>query len=235
MTPKQLIKSILTDPMQILDAENKTCNLCGNTGRFWSFGFPARRYSRCPKCSSLERHRLYGFMMKDKPDLVKNKTALHFAPEQQITALVKAEQPSKYVTADIEAGVAERQEDMTALTIDDAEYDVVIANHVLEHIPDDAKAFSEVYRVLKPGGVFCVCVPIIEAWEQSYENENVQSEKDRRVHFGQRDHVRYYGRDFLSRFEQAGFKVTRYQVKPEQCIDYALNFGETIFIGKKPA
>lgn len=230
---KQYIRSIIIDPMQIMSSEQKNCNLCNFKGRFWSFGQPARRYSRCPECSSLERHRLYGLMTAERPDLLKGKKILHFAPESQISKLIIQQQPSEYITADIEPGVAERQEDMTNITIGDGEFDVVIANHVLEHIPDDAKAFSEVYRVLKPGGYFLACVPIIEAWDNTYENENVKSEKDRILHFGQHNHVRYYGRDFVPRFEKAGFNVERYQADPQKCIENSISFGETIFMGFK--
>jgi ubiquinone/menaquinone biosynthesis C-methylase UbiE len=39
------------------------------------------------------------------------------------------------------------------ITFEDNQYDVILCNHVLEHIPDDTKAMQELYRVLKPGGM----------------------------------------------------------------------------------
>lgn len=233
MTPKQYIRSFLTDPLQIFDAHKSKCNLCSYHGRFWSFGVPARKYSRCPNCSSLERHRLYGVMMDERKNMMDGKAVLHFAPETQIKDLFLKQKPEKYVTADIEPGVAETVEDMTQLTITDESYDIAVANHVLEHIPADDKAFSEIFRVLKKGGEFWAAVPIIEGWNNTYENDNVDGEKNRILHFGQHNHVRFYGRDFVTRFEKAGFKVERFQAPPQKCVELSLGFGETVFVGKK--
>ena len=49
--------------------------------------------------------------------------------------------------------------DLTALPVPDASVDRVMASEVLEHIPDDATAFAEIARVLKPGGRVAVTVP----------------------------------------------------------------------------
>lgn len=172
-------------------------------------------------------------MLAEHNELIADKSVLHFAPETQIKKLILDNKPKDYVTADIEPGVGDLVEDMTKLTLDDESYDVIVANHVLEHIPDDAKAFSEVHRILKKGGKFFAAVPMVDGWSVTYENPNVSSEKDRILHFGQHNHVRYYGQDFVTRFENAGFKVSRYQAKPEDCVKLALRFGETIFIGDK--
>lgn len=234
MTPKQILRSALSDPMQFLEAHKADCNLCGYHGRFWSFGRPARRFSRCPQCSSLERHRLYGLMLSQRPDAMDGKSVLHFAPEKQVQALFVKHRPREYITADIQPGVADRTEDMTALTLDNDRFDLAVANHVLEHIPADNKAFAEIFRVLKPGGEFWAAVPIVEGWEKTYENPDVNGESARTLHFGQHNHVRYYGRDFITRFEAAGFNVSRFQATPQHCVQMGLSFGETIFIGKKP-
>ncbi len=230
---KHYIRSFVADPLQILDGKTKQCSLCAYHGRFWSYGQPSRRGSRCPQCLSLERHRLYGLLLAERPDTIKGKSVLHFAPETQITGLIQKYQPLTYVTADIEPGLAQRQEDMTQLKIGENEYDIAIANHVLEHIPADAKAFSEIHRILRPGGQFLVSVPIIEGWETTYENDNIKTAHDRSLHFGRYNHVRYYGRDFVTRFEKAGFDVERYQASADQCIKSGISYGETIFIGKK--
>jgi ubiquinone/menaquinone biosynthesis C-methylase UbiE len=47
-----------------------------------------------------------------------------------------------------------KQVDAQAIPFDDAHFDAVIANHMLYHVPDRAKALSEIRRVLKPGGRF---------------------------------------------------------------------------------
>ncbi|MDX9791369.1 MAG: arsenite methyltransferase [Candidatus Kapaibacterium sp.] len=49
-----------------------------------------------------------------------------------------------------------RKGDIENMPIDDCSIDVIISNCVLNLVPDKQKAFSEMYRVLKPGGHFCV-------------------------------------------------------------------------------
>jgi len=76
-------------------------------------------------------------------------------------------------------------------------------------------------------------VPICEGWEKTYENIAIKDPVQRELHFGQHDHVRYYGLDFIERMTNAGFEFTFYTVKPEDCIKYSLIRGEKIFIGRK--
>ena len=76
-------------------------------------------------------------------------------------------------------------------------------------------------------------VPICEGWEKTYENIAIKDPQQRELHFGQHDHLRYYGRDFFDRMTNAGFEVTFYTAKPENCIKYGLIRGEKIFVGKK--
>lgn len=232
---KILAGSVLQDPMQIIKGHSAECSVCGYQGRFYSFtAVHPRRGARCPDCFSLERHRLYALFWKAHPDIVRNKDILLFAPEKPIRKILHDHYaPKSYVTADIAPGVADRVEDMMDLKLPDESFDAIIANHVLEHVPDDRKGMSEVYRVLRKGGVFTACVPIVEAWDQSYEDLSIQSPQEREKHFGQCDHVRFYGRDFSDRLSEAGFKVERFQASPQDCIRYGLIFGETIFVCTK--
>lgn len=232
MSARQYIRSVLSDPLQVADKTRKECNLCHYRGRFWSFGSPPRRHSRCPGCTALERHRLYGLLLARNPDMIRGKTILHFAPEAPLTTLFTSYKPLEYITADMESGMADHREDMTALTFKDAQFDLAIANHVLEHIPDDAKAFAEIHRVLKPGGIFLVTIPIDKTRTTTYENTTITTPKDRIKHFGQYDHVRVYGRDFMSRFEKAGFEVSRYQAEPQDYARHGLTYEEVIFLGR---
>ncbi|MCK9419635.1 MAG: methyltransferase domain-containing protein [Nitrospirae bacterium] len=48
---------------------------------------------------------------------------------------------------------------ITAMSFETASFDCIVCSEVLEHIPDDAKAASELRRVLKPGGVLVATVP----------------------------------------------------------------------------
>lgn len=92
---------------------------------------------------------------------------------------------------------------------------------------------AELHRILKPRGKLIAMVPIIEAWEETYENPSITRESDRDLHFGQYDHVRYYGRDFATRLETAGFQVVAYSGTPLDCVSYGLQRGEKVFVATK--
>ena len=86
-------------------------------------------------------------------------------------------------------------------------FDIIFCNHVLEHIEDDAKAISELYRVMKPGGWGILQVPMKNSLEQTYEDFTIKDPKERQKHFGQYDHVRWYGMDYFDRLRKAGFET----------------------------
>lgn len=52
-----------------------------------------------------------------------------------------------------------RNEDLTALTFADNSFDYILSFDVLEHVSDDLSALAEVYRCLKPGGIFLFTAP----------------------------------------------------------------------------
>lgn len=88
-----------------------------------------------------------------------------------------------------------------------AEYfDVILCSHVLEHVPDDRKAMREFWRTLKPTGWAILLVPIMA--EVTFEDPTIVDPQERLIAFGQEDHVRKYGRDYIDRLREAGFKVT---------------------------
>ncbi len=78
---------------------------------------------------------------------------------------------------DIAPGKADRVLNIEAIASPDASYDCVVCSHVLEHV-DDKKALSEIYRVLRPGGVALIMLPVIEGWAKTYENPAVTSPED---------------------------------------------------------
>ncbi len=110
-----------------------------------------------------------------------------------------------YKTSTLSGNGADLALNMERIALDSDSIDCVIANHVLEHI-NDLKAAAEVHRVLAAGGLFVVTVPIVEGWDTTYENaEKLDTPMNRKLHFGEHDHVRYYGRDFRDRIASAGF------------------------------
>jgi len=206
-----------------------------------------RENCTCPRCFSKDRDRLIYLYLKNKTDIfIAPHKVLHIAPEAWLKELFLRNPDIDYTS-----GVKKvtkmgyyydrmiRELDITNLEMRDNLYDVVICNHVLEHIIDDEQAISEIYRVLKPGGWAILQVPISATLEKTYEDKTIISKRGREKHFGQFDHVRIYGQDYPKRLEKTGFKVER--TNPisdnwyiENISKYALNVDEDLFIAHKP-
>jgi len=155
---------------------------------------------------------------------------IHFAAEPWVRAGMEA-RGADYLTADLNDRF-DLQLDITALDLPDASVDMVIANHVLEHV-DDAKAFAELYRVLRPGGQAVITVPMIEGFERTYEDPTVRTPEARALHYGDADHLRWYGRDVRQRFAAPGFTIDEFTALEPDAATYALQRGEKVFIGRK--
>jgi SAM-dependent methyltransferase len=186
----------------------------------------------------LERHRLIYFALrKTIPAPCKKCSILHFAPEKCLTDTVKEYFPdSDYVTADMSEGRAMVAMDIQNIQFEDERFDLIFCNHVLEHVADDRKAMSEIYRILKHAGRAFLTVPFDPENEKTYEDPSITSPMLRRVHFGQRDHVRYYGMDFRSRLESAGFRVDPFKaacLEEEIIRRHALIEQDVVWIGSK--
>lgn len=185
------------------------CPTCGFTGQsFEPGGTRPRPNARCPTCRSLERHRLAWLYLSTQTDLLSGapKRMLHVAPEPPITRRLREAPWIDYVSADLDSPVAMVKMDITDIPYPDASFDVAYCSHVLEHVPDDRRAMSELFRVLRPGGWAILQVPI---WRTVTEEDlSVTDPEERTRRFGQFDHVRSYGRDYAERLASVGFSVT---------------------------
>lgn len=208
------------------------CPCCGRTSKFSPFGLANRPGAACVPCGSLERHRLLKLALDRGLVTFRGKRVLHFAAEASIAAFVRSDRPAAYVSADIEQGRCDKVVDIERMDIEDGAFDVIICSHVLEHV-DDYKALGEFFRVLSPGGIAIIMIPIIEGWSSSYENPSISSPSMRELHFGQNDHVRYYGADVRERIVQAGFELTEFTADGVDSVKYGLLRGETVFIAHK--
>jgi len=208
------------------------CPICGYSGFFRATGTPPRFDARCPSCYSLERQRLFVLMDQKKYFLKGISSLLHFAPEIVLERYLRA-RVHEYASADLYKPRADRNEDIENISLPNENIDAVFCSHVLEHV-DDKKALKEIFRILKPGGIFITMVPICEGWHETYENAAITDPKERDLHFGQYDHVRYYGSDFIKRLESAGFNVSVFVASPADTVKYGLQRGEKIFFGTKP-
>jgi SAM-dependent methyltransferase len=212
----------------------RTCPICGSVAKFAVFGNPPRFDARCTQCGSLERHRLFALFVERTAFFGPGHVVLHFAPERQLTPLIQGV-VAVYETADLSTRKPMTHHiNIEATGLPSDHYDRIVCNHVLEHV-DDRKALSEIFRMLKPGGKAILSSPVIEGWARTYENPSVVTPAERTIHFGQHDHVRFYGRDIRDRIRAPGFALDEYPAVEPDVLTYGLNRGETLFIATKPA
>jgi len=182
----------------------------GNTFRsFLPYGYENPRENvLSPSTLSLERHRLLWLFMKNETNFFTDHLeVLHFAPEQAFHNRFKKLKNIKYTTTDLNSPLADVKADICNLPFSNNSYDVILCNHVLEHIPDDTKAMQELYRVLKPGGWGIFQIPQDLHRESTYEDNSITDKKERAKIFGQYDHVRIYGKDYFDKLRSIGFIV----------------------------
>lgn len=136
---------------------------------------------------------------------------LHIAPEVSLMRYFKRlyRGTDRYITADLESPLADMHFDVQNIPMEDASVDVIICNHLLEHIEDDARALSELYRVMRPGGWGIMLVPEDRSRAATFEDDSITDAEERTRLFGQYDHRRVYGRDYDDRLRAAGFDVCR--------------------------
>lgn len=184
------------------------CPVCRSTyRRFLPYGrINPRPNALCPSCLSLERHRLIWLYLRDKTNFFQQPLdVLHIAPEQCFMKPFEERHGSQYITADIESPLAKIKMDIHRMPFPNNTFDVVLCNHVLEHVDNDIQALSEIHRVLKPGGWAILQVPFFAPVpDTTVEDPSVKSPRDREIHFGQDDHVRKYGKDYPQRINSSG-------------------------------
>lgn len=141
---------------------------------------------------------------------------LHFAPEWSLYRRLSKIDGLDYVTADLAPSpLVQRRMDITSIPFPDESFDWLICSHVLEHVLDDGAAMSEIRRVLKPDGVALLQHPIDARRPTTYEDPSITDPADRSRVFGQCDHVRIYGQDFVGRLTKAGFDVTEVRYREQ--------------------
>ena len=113
----------------------------------------------------------------------------------------------KYTNTNLNATIGDVKTGVCNLPFADGCFDVILCNHVLEHIPNDTKAMQELYRVLKPGGWGIFQIPQDLKREKTFEDDSITDKKERAKIFGQYDHVRIYGRDYFDKLRSVGFTV----------------------------
>ncbi|WP_281540908.1 class I SAM-dependent methyltransferase [Maribacter aestuarii] len=161
-----------------------------------------------PSTLSLERHRLLWLYLKNETTFFKAPAkVLHFAPEQAFYKRFKRLTNINYTTTDLNSPLADVKADICNLPFAENSFDIILCNHVLEHIPDDEKAMQELYRVLKHNGWGIFQIPQDINRQETFEDDSITDKKERAKIFGQYDHVRIYGTDYFDKLRSVGFKV----------------------------
>jgi SAM-dependent methyltransferase len=227
---------------EVLPGHN-TCNICGAENVQFEtrpargdelffethnvIGGGSRKNCICPVCCSVDRNRFVYWVLQNKTDIFSGggQKILHFAPEKQIYDILKKQKDTAYYPCDLFPKNGMIKVDATDIPFKDDVFDFVIINHVMEHIPDELRALRELYRVLKPSGTVVLSVPICCDLEETFEDSSIVTPEDRDKYYGQKDHVRLYGRDYIQRFSQSGFDITEYSPNKEMNEDMVRKYG----------
>lgn len=199
----------------------------------------------CPICFSNGRARLLFEYIKRETGVLDSQSrarVLHVAPEYGIYSQLGAIATIDYVGVDLDvekyAGTTPIVRcDITSIGYGDASFDLIICSHVLEHVPDDRLAMRELFRVLKPGGIAILQVPVSASLEQTIEDPTLTDPRERERRFGQNDHIRIYGADYPTRLGSAGFRMDIFDPASHWGADTVkelrLNPRERVFVGRK--
>jgi len=203
-----------------------------------------RLHNICPYCLSTDRDRLVFLYLKNRTQFFNiSNRVLHISPEPSLYRVLKKATNLTYLMGTkyaegsyYPAGISFF--DLLSIPYPDNNFDVIICNHVLEHIEDDKQATSELFRVLKPGGYAILQVPISNKIEKTIEDFTIIKPEERHEAFGQFDHVRVYGPDYKERLEAVGFFVTKQSPYTQEwninhLTKYALNKKEELYIAHK--
>lgn len=199
-----------------------------------------RRKATCPNCGSTDRERLVFLFLKDYYlPCHKNVNILHIAPETQLSSFLRSLPQADYTAADKRCegysypDYVQDIDIMSMPVVADNSYDLIICNHVLEHVPDDIVAMKELHRILKPDGIAILQVPIALKLAHTIEDSSIISPGARFETFGQCDHVRLYGTDYPKRLKKAGFIVEIKDIAMDYKKDLGLNYEEKLYICRK--
>ena len=220
----------------------RECPVCGaHRRKFMPYGYVEQRDDAlCPSCLSLERHRALWLCLTGDGGPSFGGRLLHIAPEvcfKRRLRRIMRRAGGEYVTADLESPLADLHFDVQDIPLADGSVDIIICNHLLEHVADDRRALSELCRVMKRGGWGVVTVPVDTERAETFEDDSVTDPSERTRIFGQYDHRRIYGRDYAERLREAGFEVGVRDVaatlSDAECRRYAIRRNEPIYMVRK--
>lgn len=237
------------------------CRVCGSRVRRYKdtgYGFAVlerlqvvgglrRAADSCPVCHSSSRERLIWFWLSQKGRgfrFAADCSIAHFAPEKGLASRLRAAVPAGYAAYDLDparyrhlSGVL--QADLCRLPMSDVSVDLLLCNHVLEHVPDVASSLAEIFRVLVPGGVAILQVPISLKIDKTIELGVDSAPEERARLLGQDDHLRLFSEaDYLAALRSAGFEAIPYDAfedDDQAATEWRLDPFEKLYLCEKPA
>ena len=193
-----------------------------------------------PSTLSLERHRALWVYLKENTNFfTEQNRMLHLAPEYCYINRFKSMKNLDYVTGDLNSPWADHHFDVHSIPFDENSFDVLMANHLMEHVDDDYKVLDEFFRILKPGGWGILQVPIDWKNPNTKEDKSLTDPLERERLYWQSDHVRLYGyENYPDRLRGAGFDVVivdmQKQLGEERYNRYCLGEERWVFVVRKP-
>lgn len=234
------IESFLACRAVLFIGNRFTCPCCGWHLRMFVGGvtsFKRRPNGYCPRCNSKARHRRDWLFLQDNTNLFHDRLRLlHVSPKYALSRRLTKMRNVEFVGVDLvlRPNVNEIV-DITDIPYGNDTFDCIICIHVLEHVEDDRRAIGELYRVLKPGGWALISVPV-RLDQGTVEDPTVVSPAERKRLFGEKRHVRFYGRDLVDRLQASGFSVRldrAESLEPDRVDKYGLLQDENVFFCSK--
>jgi SAM-dependent methyltransferase len=213
-----------------LNKSGKThkCSVCDFESKAWTT--ISNGDNLCSKCGSLSRDRRLWKLISE--NYLKDRiTVLDFSPSRNLFRKWKKVANINYIGSDLSGDfISDVKFDITNISQVENTYDLIICYHILEHVIEDKKAMQELFRVLSSDGTLIIQTPFKDG--EIYEDNTITSESERLIHFGQKDHVRFYSINGLKeRLENVGFFVDVKHFDEDQFLGLAKN--ETVLIVKK--
>lgn len=200
----------------------------------------SRENALAPWSMSLERHRAVWIYLTEYSNLFTSPgPMLHMAPEYCFLKRLSSEQGMTVVRGDLNSPWADVHFDVHDIPFDADHFDVLMGNHLMEHVEDDAAVFREFFRVMKPGGWGIFQVPMDRSNPRTEEDPSITDPVERERLYWQRDHVRLYGLDYVDRLTAAGFEVEEVDMLKllgeERYREYCLGEERYLHVARKPA
>jgi hypothetical protein len=194
----------------------------------------------CPSCGCHDRERHLKLYIENS-DALKDKSGLrilHFAPENNLVKWLSTKfTPEIHIFADLYP-MDNRYEaiDIERIPYSDNCFDLVIANHILEHVKNPRQALYEINRILKSGGYAILQTPYARLLTNTFEESCLQTPEQRLFFYGQEDHVRLFGTDIFSMISEYLDPFTIYHNEffdESIAIRHGVNPQEPFFLFKK--